>query len=91
MLERIGTKRVMFCEYDNKEHECTLYAYLIRLTGNTYNNRAIIGKEENFRWDDMDKAWYANIESEEEINRLYKAFKGTGIKFDLRPIWGITD
>jgi hypothetical protein len=89
MLERIGTKKIMDC-YDNKQHECTLYAYLIRLTGDTYNNRAIIGKED-FHWDDMNKAWYANVDSEEKINRLYKEFKGTGIKFDLRPIWGITD
>lgn len=97
MLEKIGTKKVMYCEYDNQEHECTLTDYLIRLTGDTYNNRALIGSQnadsnrERFYWDDTEKAWYANIESEEEINRLYRVFQGTGIKFDLKPIYRITD
>lgn len=97
MLERIGTKKIVYCEYDNKEHECTLTEYLIKLTGNTYNNKALIWSQneelgnERFYWDEHDKAWYANIESEEKINGVYKAFKGTGIKFDLKPIYRITD
>ena len=97
-FEHIGTVKRQICEYDNKEHEVTLTEYLVRLTGDTYNNRQLIWEQnrlnsnrEQFYWDDMDKAWTANIESEEEINRLYKVFKGTGVNFAIRPVYRITD
>lgn len=97
-FEHIGTVKRQICEYDNKEHEVTLTDYLIKLTGDTYNNRQLIWKQnrlnnsrQQFHWDEMEKAWFANIESEEEINRLYKEFKGTGVQFSLKPIFRITD
>lgn len=97
-FKHIGTVERHVCEYDNKEHEVTLTDYLVKLTGDTYNNRQLIWKQnrlnntaQQFHWDEMEKAWFANIESEEEINRLYKEFKGTGVEFSLKPIFRITD
>ena len=88
-MEKIGTKKYDIC-YDGKSHELTLTDYLIKLTGNTYHHKAEI-YDEGFQWDDMDKAWYKNVESEDEISRLYKKFQGHGICFGLKPIYRITD
>lgn len=90
MLDRIGTKRMEEC-FDGKVHETTLTDYLIRLTGNTYHKIALIHEEEIFHWDDTDKAWYGNADSEDEVNRLAKKFSGTGIKVAIKPIFRITD
>ena len=91
MLERIGTKKVMFCEYDEREHNVKLYAYVVKLTGNTYANRHLIWNFNEFYWSDTDKAWFANIESEARINEVYKTLKGTGVNIGLKPVWGIID
>ena len=97
-FEKIGTTKRQICEYDGREHEVKLTDYLVRLSGDTYHNRQLIWKQnrlnssrEQFYYDDMDKAWYANIESEDEINRLYKVFEGTGVKFSIKPIFRIMD
>ena len=96
-LLKIGTERRQVC-YDEKEHLTRLTDYLVRLSGETYKNRNLIWKQnrlnstsQQFHWDEHEKAWFANIETEEEINRLYKVFEGTGVKFDVKPIFRIVD
>ena len=90
MLEKIGTKRIERC-FDGKDHETTLMDYLVRLTGNTYHKRALIHEEEMFHWDDSEKAWFGNVDSENEVNRLAKKFSGTGINMAIKPIYRISD
>jgi hypothetical protein len=88
-MQKIGTKQIMDC-YDGKKHECTLTDYLIRLTGNTYKHRGMI-YDDGFKWDDDDKAWYKNCDTEEEINKIYKKFRALNITVAIKPIFRITD
>lgn len=90
MLERIGTTRREVCDYDGKEHLTKLTDYLIRLTGDTYHHKNDIYLE-GFWYDGDDKAWYKNVETEEEANRLFHKYSGIGIKFAIKPIFRIVD
>lgn len=47
--------------------------------------------EEIFHWDDSEKAWFGNVDSENEVNRLAKKFSGTGINMAIKPIYRISD
>ena len=88
-LQRIGTKKIQEC-FDGKDHELTLTDYLVRLTGNTFKNKSEIYKDGFYWWADK-KEWTKNIETEDEINQVYKKYSKLGVNISLKPIFRITD
>lgn len=85
----IGTKDRQMC-YDGKVHEVTVLDYLVKLYGNTYHNRNLM-HELDFMWHGDNKYWYKDVESDEELEKIFKAIEGKGIRLYAKSIFRITD
>jgi hypothetical protein len=86
----IGTKEHHKC-FDEKIHEVTVLDYLVKLYGDTYHNRSLM-HELGFRWNGHGKKyWYKSVESDEELENIFKAIEGKTIRLYAKPIFRITD